>query len=571
MSRPIDAILFDMGGTLSYEIKQEESGKLKLVAQIQELVGSNTPLAEFIDLLANRARAYKLWSKTTLVELDERRIWLEWMLPDYPSSQVTPLAPRLNQLWRQANRIMQAVPEARDTLLELFRRGYRLGLVSNTTSGTEGPVIIDSLEISGIFETMLLSCQFGKRKPDPGMLLAAAKQMEIAPERCAYVGDRPDRDVAAARQAGFGQAIIIRQGQARPNLQRDAPFPPDHLITNLAQLLDLFPRRVKAGGLQRGSKKIAPESTSTVWNASLSTMWAIHNFPRLGDFYQAARRLGFYSIELNHQVSPDMLDGVKSNGLHFSSIHEPCPAGISADTLKKRDWLISATDEECRLQGIWAVKRSIDLAKALGAGTVVIHAGNVHLDYRLEKQLGALLAAGAAATDEYQEIKARLVDCGQALLRPRLEATKKSLRALLDYAAPMGIRLGLENRYHLSDLPGIDELAELLDLAEPERLGFVFDTGHARAQENLGFARYEEWLTRYGTRLFGTHLHDVNGTVDHDVPGTGEIDFALVGAYLPPDAFRTLELRPSTSAVQIREGLKHLYLKGCVTCLKPQN
>ncbi len=31
----------------------------------------------------------------------------------------------------------------------------RLGLVSNTTSGTEGPDIIDSLETSGIFETML--------------------------------------------------------------------------------------------------------------------------------------------------------------------------------------------------------------------------------------------------------------------------------------------------------------------------------------------------------------------------------------------------------------------------------
>ncbi len=566
MSSPVEAILFDMGGTLSYTTENDEANRNRLLAQLQELVGSHAPLTDFTALMVERGRAYRKWAKSTMVELEEPRLWVEWMLPEFPPAQVAPQAARINLLFLKAMRTRQFLPGAQETVLALFRRGYRLGLVSNTTSTREALDMWEAVEMTGLFETVLLSCNFGRRKPDPAMLVAATAQLGVPPERCAYVGDRPDRDVAAACQAGFGQTIIIHHDLADPFLPQDALYPPDHLLASPKQLLDLFPPRARSSGPTPAGKESAPEAEKA-WNASLSTMWAIHNFPHLSDFYTAARRLGFNGIELNHQVSTAMLDGAQAGDLCFSSVHEPCPADISTDTLKQRDWMISATDEDCRLQGLHAVKRSIDLAKTLGASTVVIHAGHVHLDYTLEKKLGALLAAGRAGTDEYQETKARLVESLQAGRRPRFEAAKKSLCALLEYAAPLGIRLGLENRYHLSDLPGLEEMAELLELAEPERLGFVFDTGHARAQDNLGFGGYVEWLKRYAARLFGVHLHDINGTADHGVPGTGEIDFALVGRYLPPHAFRTLELKPSTSAAQIRAGMNYLYQKGCVTCL----
>ncbi len=566
-AKAIDAILFDMGGTLSYTTENNEADRNRLVAQIQELVGSDAPLADFARRLLERGQAYRKWAKATMVELDEARIWVEWMLPEFSPSLVAPLAARLNLLFLKAWRLRYFLPGARETVLELFRRGYRLGMVSNTTSTREARDMWDEAEMGGLFETVLLSCNFGRRKPDPAMLAEAAARLEVPPPRCAYVGDRPDRDVAAARQAGYGQVIIIHHDKADPFMAQDALFPPDHQVTCPVELLDFFPPRARRGRRDFSGKGAAPDAGSKAWNASLSTMWAIHNFPHLDDFCTAARRLGFAGIELNHQVTSAMLDGARLDGLQVGSVHEPCPADISTDTLKKQDWIISAIDEDCRQRGILAVKRSIDLAKTLGARTVVIHAGHVHLDYTLEKKLGAMLAAGRAGTDEYQETKARLVESVQGMLRPRLEAAKKSLSALLEYAAPLGIRLGLENRYHLTDLPGLDEMAELLALAEPERLGFVFDTGHARAQDNLGFAGYEEWLKRYSSRLYGAHLHDINGTADHGVPGSGEIDFTMVGSYLPPDAFRTLELSPSTNAAQIREGLVYLYQKGCVTCL----
>ncbi len=566
----IDAILFDMGGTLSCSTRRDEAGKLTLVAQIQDMVGSQAPPAEFAEQVAGRARAYRRWSDLQHIELDEERLWVEWLLPEFPPDRLAPQAERLTLLWRQALHIRQVAPETKEILLELFRRGYRLGLISNTTSSVETPGVWEELEIAGIFESMLLSCQYGRRKPDPTMLLEAARQMELPPGRCAYVGNRTDHDVAAARQAGFGQAIVVRRGP-NPPAPQDDPFRPDHLITDLAQLLDLFPRRDQKAAWPGNPEESGVKSEAAAWNASLSTMWAIHNFPRLDDFYLAARKLGFSGVELNHQVTPAMLDGARPDGLRITSVHEPCPTDVSITELKGRDWLISSTDKDCRQQGVQAVKRSIDLAEMLNAGTVIVHSGNVHPDLTLERKLAALWKAGRAGCDEYQEIKDRLVAFKQALLHPRLDSARRSLLELLDYAWVRGIRLGLENRNHFLDLPGLDEMGALLDLADAERIGFIFDTGHARALENLGFYSIEDWLRRYAGRLYGVHLHDIHNMADHDVPGSGDIDFALVASYLPPDAFRTLELKSGTSAVQIRAGMKYLQAKGCVTCLPTKN
>ena len=95
-----------------------------------------------------------------------------------------------------------------------------------------------------------------------------------------------------------------------------------------------------------------------MWNVALSTMWGIKRFERLGDFFTAGREAGFTRFELNHGVNSAMLDGVHLNGFRITSVHEPCPADVSVAELKKRDWLISATDEENRKRGVEAVRRS---------------------------------------------------------------------------------------------------------------------------------------------------------------------------------------------------------------------
>ena len=558
MTGNIQAILFDMGGTLRRTTGQDPAVREQAIQALIKLLGVDHSPMQLFQLLSERIKAYHQWALSTLRELNESELWTRWMLPELPADQIGPQAVRLEQLWRQATGRRDPLPESKAVLIELFRRGYRLGLVSNTTSSSEVPQLLQSLEISGLFETVILSGVFGKRKGDPAILLEAARRMGLNAEHCAYIGDRPNRDVVAARQAGFAQVILLRN-PFHPERQviSDPSMAPDAFVDNLTELFTYFPPLPARKYYPRPAEPIA-------WNASLSTMWARRNFPNLGDFFQAARRMGFAHIELNHQIDSAMLAGIEMDHYVFSSVHEPCPADVSLDTLKARDWLISAVDEENRRQGVAAVKRSIDLAQELGAGTLVVHCGQIQADGSLEKELRSLFEQGLSDSAEYQEKKERFQQLRASLVAPCLEAVQKSLQELLEYAGRFGLRLGLENRYHILDLPALDEMEPLLQLADPDRLGFIYDVGHAQALDRLGFFPHKEWLVRYASRIFGTHLHDVIGVNDHHAPGLGEIDYATIAAYIPQGAFRTLELHPRNTPEQVHASLRFLAARGCV-------
>jgi sugar phosphate isomerase/epimerase len=310
------------------------------------------------------------------------------------------------------------------------------------------------------------------------------------------------------------------------------------------------------------SKDLTTESHR--YQASLSTMWAIRKFSNLNEFARSAQKLGFSHVELNHSVNSNMLEGFAPEPLEVSSIHEPCPSDIPVEELKSNDWLISSIDEKKRQNGVLSIKRSIDLAVKFNAPVIVIHCGAVTQDMIGEKKLRALFDENKFWSDEYKDIFQQMINERRKLGASHLESVKKSLLELLEYAHRSGIRLGLENRYHYNDIPTQDEMRSLLDLAEPDRLGFIFDVGHAQALDRLGFYSLKEWLQQFSSRMIGTHLHDVKGVNDHLPPGLGEVDFDLVSKYLPQNAYRALEMNPISTFDQLQAGLKYLADHNCI-------
>jgi hypothetical protein len=80
----------------------------------------------------------------------------------------------------------------------------------------------------------------------------------------------------------------------------------------------------------------------------------------------------------------------------------------------------------------------------------------------------------------------------------------------------------------------------------------------------MGFHAHEEWLRRFSACIVGTHLHDVIGIDDHQFPGSGQIDWAMVARYLPADAMRTCEFQNFNSPDQVVAGLQWLVDKECI-------
>ncbi len=139
---------------------------------------------------------------------------------------------------------------------------------------------------------------------------------------------------------------------------------------------------------------------------------------------------------------------------------------------------------------------------------------------------------------------------------------------LLEYAGRLKVRLGIENRFHYLDIPTHTEMDEILDLADLDQLGFLYDIGHAQVQDRLGFSPHQAWLVRFAGSMIGVHMHDVAGIRDHLAPGLGEVDFRKIAKYIPKKAFRTLEVLSANTPEQIGKGMKILVDSGCVNLIQ---
>ncbi len=240
--RDIEAILFDMNGTLR-KTEIHAPTQNAAVARMLELMGRDDVPDGFWEELARRYKAYSQWAQENLLQLSEKEIWTRWLLPDFPYDLIEPVAEELSLAWK--DRKGRSIPQtgAEETLTDLKQRGYRLGVISNSMSSLDIPRSIVGFGWKGLFEVVILSSAEKSRKPAPEMFWEAARRMNVAPEHCAYLGNRISRDVVGCKRAGFAMGIIIEpDGKPRPD-EQGQPIQPDAIIHSLNDLLELFPMR----------------------------------------------------------------------------------------------------------------------------------------------------------------------------------------------------------------------------------------------------------------------------------------------------------------------------------------
>lgn len=125
------------------------------------------------------------------------------------------------------------------TLTELRARGLRLGVLSDCTAELAGAW--SQLPVAELVDARVLSCEEGRRKPDPELFLLIARQLGVAPQDCLYVGDGGGSELTGASRCGM-QAFMLRAADWADNdahaREDDWPGPFVSALADVPALVD---------------------------------------------------------------------------------------------------------------------------------------------------------------------------------------------------------------------------------------------------------------------------------------------------------------------------------------------
>jgi sugar phosphate isomerase/epimerase len=145
-------------------------------------------------------------------------------------------------------------------------------------------------------------------------------------------------------------------------------------------------------------------SLSTRWNASRHTSGEAMIEDILG--------LGVSHVELGYDLSVVLVPGVRrmvnEKAVSVDSVHAFCPVPIGAPYGHPELFTLCSRDRRVRAAAVSHLTRTLEFTGEVGAGVVVLHAGNVKMR-NMTHRLAALCQAGKQSSTRYEKIKDKLM------------------------------------------------------------------------------------------------------------------------------------------------------------------
>jgi HAD superfamily hydrolase (TIGR01549 family) len=144
---------------------------------------------------------------------------------------------RADELWTHhyGEQSAELIKGAGETLAELRRRRYRLGVVSSGNDGRINREIME-FQLAGFFEVVVCHEQIRNRKPHPEGLETAMRSLACSETEVGYVGDTPE-DIEMGKSAGV---LTIGVRSAYPTSWKLESHRPDIFLASLDELLNHF-------------------------------------------------------------------------------------------------------------------------------------------------------------------------------------------------------------------------------------------------------------------------------------------------------------------------------------------
>jgi len=127
--------------------------------------------------------------------------------------------------------ITSVFPSTEKVLQGIKDQGYIIGIASTKKKR----FVIEIMEHFGLmpfFDVIVSGYDVPNHKPAPDILLEAAKQLQLKPGECLYVGDTPN-DIEAGKRAGMGTIAVLTGSYIEEHFEA---INPDFIIKDLTEL-----------------------------------------------------------------------------------------------------------------------------------------------------------------------------------------------------------------------------------------------------------------------------------------------------------------------------------------------
>ena len=295
---------------------------------------------------------------------------------------------------------------------------------------------------------------------------------------------------------------------------------------------------------------------------SLSTCWNSHRHTDGRTLLCEICDLGFEYAELSHgtriSLMPGILEAVHAGEIKISSLHNFCPLPMGVNHSAPNLYQFSAEKARERELAVRYTLKTLEFAQRVQAPLVVLHLGSIEMKDYTDK-LKNLLGRGEKSSPKYEKLCTELTQKREAKKEKFVERVYETLRKILPEAESRGLKLGVENREALEEIPLDSDFTFFFREFTSPSVVYWHDTGHAQIKENLGFVHHALHLESLSDRLAGFHIHDVQFPGrDHCAPGTGTVDFAALKPMIKPGHIKVFEFSPSLTVEEVKSGVEHV-------------
>jgi putative hydrolase of the HAD superfamily len=150
-----------------------------------------------------------------------------------PAAKIEQLPILLAETYRAASRFrLQLYPGVLDTLRQLQPK-YHLAAITDGQVAYALPEL-NAVGLSGFFDPIIVSGNFGYRKPDDRLFYKVLAGMKMQPSEVLFVGNDMYRDVFGSQKLGM-KTVFFKSNQGT---QEKVGIQPDYIIYNFPELLN---------------------------------------------------------------------------------------------------------------------------------------------------------------------------------------------------------------------------------------------------------------------------------------------------------------------------------------------